>query len=526
MYIPETSLWRSMRFRLMPSMMAALMLCLMGRAQERWLGVPILMPDTSKAVRAGDRTRVDLTVYNQGISLVREERSITLPQGTSRVVLSGIPETIDGTSLHFASISDPGGVSILEQNYQYDLVNQEKLLERYLGREVEFVRLNEETKREFSVSGRLLSTGFVPLAGSFITTPAYEYAGGMVAEIGGKVELNPAGRLLLPDLPGGLVLRPQLEWLVNSTRPGVKNVEISYIASGLSWMCDYVALLEGGDTSVDLTGWVTLTNACGSSFKRASLKLVAGDVNLVRKDKGIASGLERADAEGDDLRPQFTQTNLFEYKLYTMHRPADVHDNETKQLELVSARHVAARRIFVYDALQDQWRYWYHNTSYRNQGSPGQPSNPKVGVFVTFRNASASGLGMPLPKGKVRVYKRDSDGREQFVGEDLIDHTPKDEEIRLMLGNAFDIVGDRRQTDFRTFADGHVVEETFEIRLRNHKREQATVLVTEHPWRWSQWEILRSNTAWTKVDPTTLHFPVAVPKDGENVVTYTIRYSW
>ncbi|MEX2089825.1 MAG: hypothetical protein WEB62_08625, partial [Bacteroidota bacterium] len=280
------------------------------------------------------------------------------------------------------------------------------------------------------------------------------------------------------------------------------------------------------DARIDLTGWVTLTNHSGTSFKNAGLKLVAGDVNVVQEQFDNDLRLMKTQAVADAAAPQFKQTDLFEYKLYTLQRRTDINQNETKQVELVSAHGVPATKIFVYDGLADSWRGWYRNSSYRSQGSFGQQSNTKVGVYVTFKNDAVSGMGMPLPKGKVRVYKQDDDGKQQFVGEDMIDHTPKDEPVRLYLGNAFDLVGERAQKDFKSIASGRIVEETIEIKVRNHKEETATVQVYEHPWRWSQWEIVKSNTEWTKVDQTTLNFPVKIRKDGEAVITYTIRYSW
>ena len=236
--------------------------------------------------------------------------------------------------------------------------------------------------------------------------------------------------------------------------------------------------------------------------------------------------MSRAQVVADESAPQFKQTELFEYKLYSLQRRSDLSNNETKQIELTSGRNIASKKIFIYDGLAEQWRSWYRNYSYRSQGSFGQQSNSKVGVFMTFRNDQASGLGIPLPKGTVRVYKRDDDNKEQFIGEDKIDHTAKDEEVRLYLGNAFDLIGERVQKDFKSFSLGRVVEETIEIKIRNHKDEAAEVQVYEHPWRWSQWEIIRSNVEWSKVDQSTLKFPVKIGKDQEKTVVYTIRYSW
>lgn len=476
------------------------------------LALPPAASSQTGDVSAGERASVDLTVYNQNLSLVREQRSVTLGSGINYVVVPDIPSTIDGTSLHFRSLLDPAAVRILEQNYQYDLVNQGKLLEKYLGKEIEFIRLNEETKREYVVRGTLLAAGFGG-------------RGGLVAGIDGKVELDPSGRISLPALPEGLILKPRLRWMVDNARSGRHDVELSYLAGGLSWSADYVALLNEDDSGLDLTGWVTLTNNSGTTFRNAGLKLVAGDVNVVR-DAMVLNGRAAKAFAMESGAPQFEQTELFEYKLYTLQRKTDLNASETKQIELVSGRDVKAEKMFVYDGIADQWRYWWNNPSYRNQQSFGQQSNTKVGIFVSFRNEKAKGLGIPLPKGKVRVYKKDGDGKEQFVGEDRIDHTPKDEEVRLYLGNAFDIVGERAQTDFRSYADGKVVEETITIKVRNHKEESVTVMVYEHPWRWNEWEIVKSSTEYVKVDQSTLRFPVKIAKDGEAVVTYTIRYSW
>jgi hypothetical protein len=474
---------------------------------------------------SGERLTVDLTIYNQNLSLIREERNFSFVKGIGRVVVPDIPATIDGTSIHFAPLADPGSVRVLEQNYQYDLVHQGRLLERYLGKKVEFVRQDPETHREYTVEGRLLSTGYSIQPG-YSGAASYGMVGGMVAEVNGKIEVNPSGRLILPELPEGLILRPQLEWLVSSRKEATQRVEMSYLAGALSWNCNYVALLGKGGDRLDLTGWVTLVNGSGTTFRNAGLKLVAGDVNLVQEEFRRAQGMAKATLAMEDAAPQFQQSDLFEYKLYSLQRRTDLRNNETKQIELTSASGIASKKLFIFDGLADQWRHWANNYSYRSQGSFGQQSNTKVGVYVAFRNDEKSGLGLPLPKGKVRVYQRDEDGKEQFIGEDAIDHTPKDEELRLYLGNAFDIVGGRVQKDFRSYASGRVVEETIEISLRNHKKEPVEVQVYEHPWRWSQWEIVSASGEWTKVDQSTLRFPVRLAKEESKTVRYTIRYSW
>ncbi len=479
---------------------------------------------------ASNRQAVDLTIYNINLALVREERTIDLAKGLNRVIIPDIPATIDGTSLHFSSLTDPEAVKVLEQNYQYDLVHQAKLMEKYIGKEVEFIRTDNESKKDYTVKGKLLATGWQPQPGynPYSGGEPYYSTGQMIAEINGKIEIGPAGRLILPNLPEGLILKPQLEWLVNTTKAGLHKTEISYLANQLTWGCNYVALLNSKDTEIDLTGWVTITNNSGTTFKNTGLKLVAGDVNLVKEEQASYSGMmkSRIAMDGVAAAPQFQQKELFEYKLYSLQRKTDLGNNETKQIELTSAKNVLSKKVFIYDGLSDQWRYWYNSYSYRAQGSFGQESNKKVGVFVTFKNEEKAGLGIALPKGKVRVYKQDDDGKEQFIGEDEIDHTPKDEEIKLYLGNAFDIVGERAQKDFRVVISGHVVDETFEVKVRNHKSEQVEVLVYEHPWRWNEWDITKSNTSWEKVNQTTIKFPVKLKKDEEETITYTIRYNW
>lgn len=476
-----------------------------------------------KPVTAGAPSSTELTIYNADFALIREERTMNLAKGFNTVVVPDIPATIDGTSLHFSSLTEPSAVKVLEQNFQYDLIHHAKLLEKYLGKEVEFIRYDEATKKEYSVKGKLLSTGWIPQRGA---SNQYYVGGQMVAEINGKVEINPSGRLVLPALSEGLVLKPQLEWIVSNTKSGEHTTEISYIADHLSWHCDYVALLHSKDSKIDLTGWVTLNNNCGTSFNNAGLKLVAGDVNVVPKEEryGMMKSLGAVTAEA--AQPQFQQKELFEYKLYTLQRRTNLANNETKQIELTSGRNITGKKVFMYDGLSTEWRYWMNNASYRHQGSFGQQSNTNVGVFVTLNNDEKSGLGLPLPKGKVRVYQRDDEGKEQFIGEDWINHTPKDEEIKLYLGNAFDLVGSRVQKDFKTVISGHVYEETFEIKVRNHKNEAVEVLVYEHPWRWNQWEIVKTTVEYEKIDQSTITFPVRLKKDEEKVISYTIRYSW
>ncbi len=469
-------------------------------------------------VQAGERISVDLTVYNQGSSLVREVREASLRKGQNRIVVPEVPATLDPSSVHLTA----SGLRILEQNYQYDLPDTRTLLTRYIGRQIELMR-KDAAGVEKGIAAKLLAVE--GMAGMNTQGPDGRNAG-LIAEVGGKIEVAPAGRLILPALSEGLILQPRLLWLAEAAKEGKQKMELTYLAGSISWTCEYVALMSAESDRIDLTGWVTLTNESGSSFRNAGLKLVAGEVNRV-EESPVPSGYlmkSRMAAMEDVAAPQFQQSEIFEYKLYTLGRRTDLGGRENKQIELVSAQQANCRKVLIYDGLEGDWRWWGQSANSRNQQGFGQTGNTKVGVYVVFKNDKASQLGMPLPAGRVRVFQNDQDGKPQLVGEDRIDHTPKDEELRLFLGKSFDVVGERAQTDFRSLAKGDIIEEAFRIKVRNHKESAATVHIVEHPWRWREWEVLKADAKWEKVDQSTLRFPVDIPAGGEKVVTYTVRY--
>jgi hypothetical protein len=300
-------------------------------------------------------------------------------------------------------------------------------------------------------------------------------------------------------------------------------VALSYLTGGLSWSANYVLLLAADEKKTGFTGWVTLVNQSGIGFQDATLKLLAGDVHRAQQPQ--PQRMYMKGEMGQAAAPQFQEKSLFEYHLYTLQRPATVADNETKQIELTSAPSVPVTKTYVYDGANlAGYGGWYYGA--RENRDLGVPSNTKVGVYLEFDNRESAGLGIPLPKGTVRVFKRDTDGSAQFIGEDSIDHTPKDEHLRIKLGEAFDVVGERKQTAFRTIVSGHVYDESFEITLRNHKSEAIVVRVAEVLYRWSDWEIRAESTKHEKVDSQTVVFPVSVPADGESKLTYTVRYTW
>jgi hypothetical protein len=478
-------------------------------------------PVSASEMAAGPRESVDLTVYNQGSALIREVREIALKKGLNQIVIPEVPTTLDPTSVHLSSAK--GGLRVLEQNYQYDLPNTRTLLLRYVGKDVEFIR-RDGLGGDRSFLGKLLAVEGE--AGMNTQGPDGRNAG-ILAEIGGKIEVAPAGRMVLPSLPEGLILQPRLLWMAESEQAGRQKVELTYLADAISWTCEYVVLLSNGADKMDLKGWVTLQNESGSSFKNAGLKLVAGEVHReeARVQRFVAK--QRMDfVAASAPAPQFAQSELFEYKLYALGRRTDLAGREKKQIELVTSQGAKCRKVLIYDGLDDAWHYWGRSGDSRNEQSFGQTGNTQVAAYVVFKNDKSSSLGQPLPAGRVRVFQKDVDGQPQLVGENQMGHTAKDEEVKLFLGNTFDVVGERAQTDFKNLSKGKVVEESFRIKVRNHKSEPVSVEVVEHPWRWQQWSVTKSNAPYSKVDQNTLKFPVQIPADSSAEIQYSVRYQF
>ena len=445
---------------------------------------------------------VELTVYNQDMALVRDSRSFDLNQGLNEVRFSDVAAQIDPTSVHFRSLTDPQGTGVLEQNYEYDLVSTQKLLQKYVDQDIQLV-----TEDGTQYQGTLLSG-----AADIILE---ESAGGVTV-----VRLDKVQQFDFPDLPEGLITRPTLVWLLEASRGGSQDVEVTYMTGGINWHADYVVQLNQTDTAVDLNGWITLDNRSGATYTDAKLKLVAGDVNVVPQVKAADQGV-MMEALAPTATPAVAEREFFEYHLYDVQRPVTVRDNQTKQIEFTSAADVPVQKFFVYDGAPGLGFYGY---PIYDQGY-GTYSNPDVNIYLEIENSEEAGLGIPLPAGRARVYKADVDGSLQFVGEDQIDHTPKDETVRLLLGNAFDIVGERRQTDFRQIGND-VIEESFEIKVRNHKKEAVEVRVVEHLYRWSEWEMVQESAEHTKLDQGTVEWRLQVPVDGEATLTYTVRYNF
>ena len=457
-----------------------------------------LAQTSEQTTTARDRQSVNITVYNSNLGLVRETRRLTLPAGRIALRFADVTAQIRPETVHLASLTAPSSLRILEQNYQYDLLNPAKLLDKFVGRDLTLVlrRYQNNTESFEPVQATLLSNN-----------------GGQVWRINGQIVINPTNiaEMRFPDLPKNLVATPTLVWDLDNNETSAQNVEASYLTSGMNWRADYVLVVNADDTKGDLQGWVTLTNASGASFDDARLQLVAGDVNRVSEERNMAMAGAMA-KRAMDSESQFQEQGFFEYHMYTLQRPTTIRDNETKQVSLLEAAGFEVKKEFV---LNGQ-RYYY--TGYNN---PGQAIKEKVGVFVQFRNAQTNKLGMPLPAGTIRLYKKDDKGNQQFIGEDRIDHTPKDEDVRVKVGDAFDIVAERKQTDYKVLASGHVYEYAYEIKIRNHKDSPVTVVVNEPIG--GDWEMVASTFEAKKTAAFAAQFNVPVAKDGEATLSYRVR---
>lgn len=443
---------------------------------------------------------VELTVYHQNFALVKEKRKIELRKGLNLVAVEGVAAHIDPTSVHFKSLTAPEQVAVREQNYFYDLLSPNSVLTKSLGRTITVRRLLE-TGQLHEVRGTLLST---PENGIILRTQE------------GKLVLNPAGEVQVEEVPPDLVSRPTLFWKLESDRAGTHECEITYLTQNVNWHVEYVAVINKEDTKTDLTGWVTLENRSGTAYKEARLKLVAGDVRRVQPpplyDK---AELARA-APG---APQFAEKEFFEYHLYTLQGTTTLRHHEIKQMTLLEATNVGVRKRLIYEATRGVWRYYSHRPGEAFASAP--PS--KLNIVLEVANTEANRMGIPLPKGKIRFYKADEEGQLQFIGEDEIDHTPRNEKLRLYLGDAFDVVGERKQIEYKRIAT-NMWEESLEIRVRNRKKEAVEVTIVEHPY--GDWQILSASHEWTKVDAQTIEFTHTLKPDEEWVVTYRVRYRY
>ena len=443
------------------------------------------------AVTQEQQKEVAITIYNGNLGLVKDIRDLDLGSGTHEVKFMDVAAQIDPTTVHLKSLTDAAAVRILEQNYEYDLLNPQKLLDKFVGKKVK------------------LMVG----DGSLIDAVLLSNNGAPIYQINGQIHLGHHGRVILPEIPENLIPKPTLVWLLQNRTGRPQRVEASYLTSGITWKADYVVVLNATDSGGDLSGWVTIDNKSGATYPDATLKLVAGDIHRAATRGEMRDALERASKAAAEAPRQFQQEAFFEYHLYSLDGRTTIKQNQTKQISLLNVAEIPIKKHL---------RFYGASQYYRSQwGTP--VSNQKVGVFLEIANTEQHRLGMPLPKGTIRVYKAAADRSLQFIGEDAIDHTPKDERVKIKMGEAFDVVGERTQRDWRKIASG-VYETEWDIQIRNHKQEDVQVTIIEPVP--GDWEVVKSSHPHEKAEAHTLQYVVQVPKDGKTTVNYRVRMRW
>jgi hypothetical protein len=447
-----------------------------------------------------DQQAIAVTIYNADLALVKDQRNVKLNQGVNSLALRDVSAQIRPETALLRSLSHAGSFTTLEQNFDFDLLTPQKLLEKYVGKTVSIAKTNIKTGEETIEQATVLAAN-----------------NGLVLKIGNRIETNPNGRIIYDDVPENLRDRPTLVTQLQNKTAGEQSVELSYLTGGLGWKADYVAELNAKEDAIDLSGWVTLTNTSGTSYNNAKLQLVAGDVNRVQEHMRPMAKSMRADAMMLEAAAPMAEESLLEYHLYSLDRPTSILNNQTKQVALLSASSIPARKELVIRGAD----YYYQNQS----GDLGQKI--KAGVFVEFDNKESARLGMPLPKGILRMYKKDSQGNAQFVGEDHLDHTPKNETVRLKLGEAFDVTANKKQTDFKNLSKPNknaVYESAYEIVLKNAKKEKVTVTVQEPiP---ADWKMLSESHPSNKVNSNLAVWKIEIPAEGSTTLTYRVQIKY
>jgi len=465
---------------------------------------PLFAADADEQVSAlNDQKDVAVTIYNENLALVKDQRITRLKSGISKLALKDVSAQIQPETAILRSISAPGSLAVIEQNFDFDLLTPEKLLEKYVGKSVGVIRTNPATGQETQQEAQVLAAN-----------------GGVVLKIGSHIETGVPGRIIYPNVPDNLRERPTLVTQLSNQGDTDQTIELSYLTGGLSWKADYVAELDTDEQKLDLSAWVTLSNTSGASYQNAKLQLVAGDVNRVHDQRVAAVRMLRKNEMVMDAvaAAPMAEESLLEYHLYSLNRPTTIADNQTKQVSLLSAAAVPVRKELVLRGAD-----YYYQSSY---GDLGQKLKP--GVFLEFDNKTASKLGVPLPKGIIRVYKRDKSGNAQFVGEDRIDHTAKNETIRLKLGEAFDVTADKKQTDFKKLPNpakgSSFYESAYEITLKNAKKERITVTVQEPVP--GDWVIIKENSPSSRPASNTAQWKVDIPAEGKAILNYRVQVKY
>lgn len=476
--------------------------------------------------------RLALTIYNQSFAVVRQALALDLKDGIKRVRVNDVTTLLEPDSVILRSLDHGRSFKVLEQTYRSDPISQDLVLSLYEGKTIDFIQTDKEGQK--IIKGKVVRSGYVPPHPADTYPPQYQrqfaYSQGgreqPIVEVDGTLRFSLPGTPLFPSLPDTDVLKPTLVWEIQAERPGSSPAEFSYVTRGMNWHADYNVVAPPKGSVLDVVGWVTLDNQSGKSFSDASVKLMAGDVSKLTQGAGpVLSGGMASPIQAS--QPAVTERKFDEYHLYSLERRVDLHDHEIKQVEFLRAPSVRSQTLYVYDGVKIPTSYAnYQAEQIRMMESYGTQSNTKVWVMQEFKNSSDNNLGIPLPKGRVRFYRRDADDHVEFTGENNIDHTPPNETVRLYTGNAFDVVGERVRTRFNVDSGARWIGESFEVRIRNHQKDAANVRVVEHLYRWANWDISEKSDPFAKVDAQTVEFTVQVPPEGEKAVTYTVHYSW
>lgn len=470
-----------------------------------------------------------LTLYNQNFAVVREVIPLNLQRGVNQVRFSDATSQLEPESVILRDSAGKVHLRILEQGYRGDPVSMESLLRLNEGSEIEFI-VDRQGRQEI-IKGKIIRAAVSPVPPVPYYPPPQLSAPQPIIEVDGKLRFQLPGTPIFPGLGTGTVLKPTLDWLIESDAAGTVQAQLAYVSAGFDWEADYNLIANETGDSLDVVGWVTMTNRSGRTFENASVKLMAGDVGklpprtemLRASAGGVAGGVMAARAPA----PQVTEKSFDEYHLYSLSRNTTLRDKETKQVEFLRAANIPSKLIYVYDGLKvDRQRYQFMPMeAIRQDAGYGTQSNPKVWVMREFVNDKTSQLGVPLPKGRVRFYRAEA-GRLEFTGEDTIEHTPSGETLRVFTGAAFDLTGERRRVNFRLDHARAQAEESFEIKVRNRKTQPVDVRVVEHLYRWSTWEVVTSSAPLQKTDSQTGEFRVSLKPDEEKTITYTVRYTW
>ncbi len=482
-----------------------------------------------------------LTIYNQNFAVVREQLELDLKKGQNEVKYNDITAHLEPDSVILRDPKSKRNLQILEQNYRADPISQGLLLSLYEGKVIDFL-VTDKDGEEKIIKGRIIRSGYVPHQaglnryGSQYYQRQMSYAqspgtGQPIIEVDGKLRFRLPGEPLFPSLTNDTILKPTIDWKIVTDKGGKLDAELSYVTGGMSWEADYSMLAQTEGNDLDMIGWVTMDNQSGRAFENARIKLMAGDVSKIQPEEQYRygyGGYAANEISGFKMPPAVTEKAFDEYHLYTLNNPTTLRDRQTKQVEFVRAEGIKSETLYVYDGVKFDRNYSGYNREYlRDNRDYGTQCNPKVWVMREFENSEENKLGIPLPRGLLRFYRRDDDGQLEFTGENFIDHTPKDEKVRVYTGNAFDLVGERKRTDYKVDYSECWMDESFEIKVRNHKEKDTVEFrVVEHLYRWTSWEIVEKSQDFEKTDSKTIEFRVEVPPDEERTVTYKVHYTW